>query len=57
MTALARALEVLPSEFAEYRLAKARGLFDENEVGLDQAIKNLENSGLEAAEGLGPLED
>lgn len=57
MTALARALEVLPSVFAEYRLARARGLFDENEIGLEQAIENLERSGLEAAGVSGPPDD
>lgn len=53
-TASAEALRVLaetmgepPSVFAEYRLALARRLFDEREVGLDEALANL--SQLDAA--------
>jgi transcriptional regulator with XRE-family HTH domain len=49
---LAEALGVSPMEFPEYRLAIARRLFDEREVGLDQAVGNLE-----ALEGGEPLLD
>jgi transcriptional regulator with XRE-family HTH domain len=38
--AIAAALRVDPSEFAEYRLYRLRSLFDEREVGLDQALAN-----------------
>lgn len=47
IAALAKALDVAPTEFLEYRLALARHIFDEDKVGIDQAIKNLEKSGLE----------
>jgi len=47
MLALAKALEIDPDEFAEYRLALARHVLDEERVGLDVAVKNLERSGLE----------
>lgn len=50
MAALAKALEVEPTEFAEYRLALARHVLDEEKVGLAQAIKNLEDSNLEGVE-------
>ena len=39
--ALAAALGVEPERFAEYRLAAARRLFDEREVGLEEALSNL----------------
>lgn len=39
---LARALDLDPLEFPEYRLAKFRGLFDEKAIGLDEAVANLE---------------
>jgi len=39
--AVARALDVQPDEFPEYRLAIARRLLDEREVGLDTAVANL----------------
>lgn len=41
MEAMANALGVDPTEFAEYRLANARALLDEREVGLDQALDVL----------------
>lgn len=47
MLALAKALEIDPNEFAEYRLALARHLLDEEKVGLDAALGTLEDSGLE----------
>jgi transcriptional regulator with XRE-family HTH domain len=39
---LARTLGVSPREFAEYRLALARRLFDEEAVGVEEALTNLE---------------
>jgi hypothetical protein len=39
---VASVLAVEPDEFHEYRLAHARRLLDEREVGLDQALANLE---------------
>jgi transcriptional regulator with XRE-family HTH domain len=39
---LARALEVPPEEFPEYRLARARDLLDDRFSGLDQAVAALE---------------
>jgi transcriptional regulator with XRE-family HTH domain len=39
---VARALNVPPSYFAEYRLSAVRGLFDEGQQGLAQALQNLE---------------
>ncbi len=39
--ALAGALGVEPEVFAEYRLAQMRRLFDEREVGLELAVRNL----------------
>lgn len=50
MAALAEALGVAPTVFAEYRLALARHLLDERKVGLDQAITNLESTELEPIE-------
>jgi transcriptional regulator with XRE-family HTH domain len=42
MEALAAVLDVGPSQFAEYRLAQARRLFDERDIGLEAALANLE---------------
>lgn len=39
---VARALDIEPNAFAEYRLALARRLFDERHVGLAMALENLE---------------
>lgn len=39
--ALARGLDVPPETFPEYRLAQVRRLFDERDLGLDQAVTNL----------------
>ena len=50
MAALAEALDVAPTVFAEYRLALARHVLDEEKVGLDEAIENLEATGLEPIE-------
>lgn len=50
MLALAKALEIDPDEFAEYRLALARHVLDEDRVGLDSALASLERSGLEPVE-------
>lgn len=47
MAALATALGEDPRVFIEYRLALARHILDEQKVGLEQAAKNLERSGLE----------
>lgn len=47
IAALAKALDVAPTEFLEYRLALARHVLDEDKVGLAQAIKNLEKTGME----------
>jgi transcriptional regulator with XRE-family HTH domain len=47
IAALAKALDVAPTEFLEYRLALARHVLDEDKVGLAQAIKTLEKTGLE----------
>ncbi|MBN8866978.1 MAG: helix-turn-helix transcriptional regulator [Solirubrobacterales bacterium] len=47
MLALAKALEIDPTEFSEYRLALARHVLDEEKVGLDAALKQLERSGME----------
>ena len=47
IAALAKALDVAPTEFLEYRLALARHVLDEDKVGLAQAIKNLEQTGME----------
>lgn len=41
MEVVAAALEVEPTVFAEYRLALARRLFDERDIGLDRALDNL----------------
>ena len=42
IAALAGAVGVPPEHFPEYRLALARRALDEREVGLDQAVKTLE---------------
>lgn len=47
MAALADALDVEPTVFAEYRLAVARHVLDEERVGLDQAMKRLKASAIE----------
>ena len=47
MLALAEALGVEPTEFAEYRLALARHVLDEERVGLEAALFALESSGIE----------
>jgi len=39
---IARALDLHPSYFAEYRLNAVRGLFDERQQGLAQALHNLQ---------------
>lgn len=39
---VARALNVPPEEFPEYRLAKAREALDERIAGLEEALENLE---------------
>jgi transcriptional regulator with XRE-family HTH domain len=44
---LAKALELPPETFADYRIARLRASLDEREVGLDQALRTLET--LEAA--------
>ncbi len=41
MVLVARALEVEPEHFAEYRLAAAMKELDPNVVGLEQALENL----------------
>ncbi len=38
---VARALDVPPTEFVEYRLAMTRRALDERQVGLEQALLNL----------------
>lgn len=38
---IAKAAEVDPAAFVEYRVLRARQLFDVREVGLDQAVANL----------------
>jgi transcriptional regulator with XRE-family HTH domain len=50
--AIARALGVAAGTFAEYRLALARRQLDEREVGLDQALANLEAAGLSPDGGI-----
>jgi len=42
MEIAARALDVEPTYFAEYRLALIRGLFDEEQQGLAGALEHLE---------------
>ena len=41
MELIARAFEVAPEHFAEYRLAQAMRALDPAEVGLEQALENL----------------
>lgn len=43
---LARALDVEPEVFAEYRLSLARAQLDPDQVGLKLALNNLARSGL-----------
>lgn len=45
---VAAALDVDPTEFAEYRLALARQLFDERHVGLERALDNMRLLGANA---------
>lgn len=54
--AIATALGVAPDEFPEYRLALARQLLDEREVGLDQALATLTRfeTALQTAEPVAP---
>jgi transcriptional regulator with XRE-family HTH domain len=42
MEVVAAALDLKPTYFAEYRLALARGLFDEQQQGLTRALENLQ---------------
>jgi transcriptional regulator with XRE-family HTH domain len=42
MEIVARALDLEPTYFAEYRLALIRGLFDEDQQGLAGGLENLE---------------
>lgn len=42
MEAIADALNVTPMLFAEYELAQTRRLFDERDVGLQEAYENLQ---------------
>lgn len=42
MILIARALEVPPETFAEYRLEMARRQLDERHVGFERAVANLE---------------
>jgi transcriptional regulator with XRE-family HTH domain len=57
--AVARALGVPPEEFPEYRLALARTMLDEREVGLDQALAVLKRieRGLQTAEPVSRREE
>jgi transcriptional regulator with XRE-family HTH domain len=41
MEAIARALQIKPEHFAEYRLAKARNALDPDIVGVDAALNGL----------------
>jgi len=50
MAALAEALGEPPTVFAEYRLALARHVLDEQKVGLARAIESLEATSLEPIE-------
>jgi transcriptional regulator with XRE-family HTH domain len=45
MRIIARALDLEPEYFAEYRLWKFRGQFDPSTVGLDRALANLRDLG------------
>ena len=42
MQHIAQALQVEPETFAEYRLGKARERLDPTAVGLDEALRNLD---------------
>lgn len=53
MLAIAEALEIPPDSFPEYRLAVARIALDERQVGLEEAIGRLDESGIEPI-GLSP---
>jgi transcriptional regulator with XRE-family HTH domain len=44
MEAIAAALGVEPETFAEYRLWQARRRFEPDEVGIDQAMRNLDKA-------------
>jgi transcriptional regulator with XRE-family HTH domain len=57
MAALARALGVGPEEFYEWRLARARMLLDERQVGLKQAVQHLDAIELAIKADGTPLED
>lgn len=52
MELVAEALGVQPTEFVEYRLANARAMLDEREVGLDAALEVLTR--IESAIGSAP---
>lgn len=41
LEAIAGAFELAPELFVEYRLAQARQLLDESQVGLERAVENL----------------
>jgi transcriptional regulator with XRE-family HTH domain len=51
MEEIARALQIKPEHFAEYRLAKARESLDPQVVGLRRALRNLSKSELVKAGG------
>ena len=42
--AVSDALGVVPATFAEYRLWEARRLLDPQEVGLEEAVRNLDSA-------------
>lgn len=42
MEACAEALSISPDEFIEYRILAAQRMFDPREVGMEQALKNLD---------------
>lgn len=42
MEACAEALDISPAEFIEYRVLAAQRMFDPREVGMEQALKNLD---------------
>jgi len=46
---ISTAAGITPEYFAEYRLIKAREMFDPRVVGLDQALANLQRLGPEKA--------
>jgi hypothetical protein len=49
--AVSDALSVSPETFVEYRLWVARRMLDQNEVGLDEALRNLEAKTISAGSG------